>query len=265
MTKISGQTSKLISIQDNPVSYYLSINDEKIHLNPYLNKKIKIVFNGQINCINCDAAIKKTFMQGYCYPCFMKIPQTSECIFKPHLCKAHIGESRDMDWAKENCLIPTYVYLSVTSNLKVGVTKFSHIPSRWIAQGAHFAIKLAKAPNRYIAGMIEIELSKQISDRTQWRKMLQGEYDEVDLVERKQFMSEMLPSEYKQYISSDNNITDIEYPMTKYPQKIKSINMDKVQYTEVILTGIKGQYLIFNNEYVLNVRKYTGYKFDFEL
>ena len=145
------------------------------------------------------------------------------------------------------------------------MTKFSHIPSRWIDQGAHFAIKLAKAPNRYIAGMIEIELSKQISDRTQWRKMLQGEYDEVDLVERKQFMSEMLPSEYKQYISSDNNITDIEYPMTKYPQKIKSINMDKVQYTEGILTGIKGQYLIFNNEYVLNVRKYTGYKFDFEL
>ena len=264
MSNFLGKISKLIPHLDSPVFYLLPVGDDKIEINNFLNKKIKIKFTGKINCINCKKQIKKTYMQGYCYPCFLQSPQTSECIFKPHLCRAHNGDSRDMEWSEKNCLITTYVYLSVTSNLKVGVTKSSHIPSRWIDQGAHSAIKLAKTPNRYLAGMIEIELSKQISDRTQWRKMLQGECDEIDLIRKKEDMSNSLASHYQEYISTNNDIVDIEYPMILFPQKIKSINMDKTQFFEGILTGIKGQYLILDNEYVLNVRKYTGYTFNIE-
>ena len=198
-------------------------------------------------------------MQGYCYPCFISLPQTDECVFKPHLCKAHEGKARDMEWAKKNCLAKTYVYLSLTSNVKVGVTRASHIPSRWIDQGAHYAIKLAETPNRYLAGMIEVELSKHISDRTKWRKMIQGEYDMIDLVEKKNELLSEIPNQYSQYIIPDNNLVKLEYPMRDVPKKIKSFNLDKNPELSGTLTGVKGQYMIIDNEIVLNIRKYTGY------
>jgi len=259
MSKYIGQISKLQTELSNPITYHLPIGDKKILMNAQLGKKIRILFEGNIFCINCNKKINKTFMQGYCYPCFLQSPQTSECIFKPHLCKAHIGESRDMEWSKKNCLTPTYVYLSLTSHLKVGVTRYSHIPSRWIDQGAHYAIKFAKAPNRYIAGMIEVELSKYISDRTQWRKMIQGNYDSIDLLQKKEELSEYVPGKYKEYISSNNTLIELKYPIDKKPEKIKSINLDKTPEISGTLTGIKGQYLILDNYNVMNVRKYTGY------
>ena len=265
MLNFSGQIAKLQSQLTSPISYMLPIGDSLIHINNYLNHKLSIKFNGDIFCIHCNKKIKKTYMQGYCYPCFLESPQTSDCIFKPHLCKAHEGVSRDMEWSKKNCLTTTYVYLSLTSNLKVGVTRSSHIPSRWIDQGAHYAIKLAKAPNRYAAGAIEIELSKYVSDRTQWRKMIQGEYEETDLEIKKYELLKFIPDEFKNYVSNNDELICFEYPMLKYPEKIKSINMDKNKDFEGILTGIKGQYLIFDNEYVLNVRKYTGYIFNLKI
>ena len=170
----SGHISKLSSSIDSPILYKFNIGDKAINLYQYLGKNIKIDFDGLINCILCGNKIKKTFMQGFCYPCFIDSPRASECIFKPHLCRAHEGVARDMEWSKKNCLTEQYVYLSLTSNLKVGVTRADQIPTRWIDQGAHHAIKFAKVPNRYLAGMIEVEISKHISDRTQWRKMLQG-------------------------------------------------------------------------------------------
>ena len=153
-----GQISKLSSELNDIISYTMNIGNEKINLNNHLKSKIKITFNHEIKCIECNKKINKTYMQGYCYPCFISSPKTSDCIFKPHLCRAHIGESRDMNWSKKNCLIDQYVYLSLTSNLKVGVTKNTQIPTRWIDQGAHFAIKFAKTPNRYFAGLIELEI-----------------------------------------------------------------------------------------------------------
>jgi len=265
MSNFIGQISKMQAQLMAPIIYKLPIGSKKIELNKYLGHQINIQFDGEIFCINCDKKIKKTFMQGYCYPCFLQSPQTSECIFKPHLCKAHLGESRDMEWSKKNCLTTTYVYLSLTSHVKVGVTRQSHIPSRWIDQGAHYAIKFAKAPNRYIAGMIEVELSQQISDRTNWRKMLQGIYDDIDLKQIKDKLSEYLSNDFKEYLSDDNDLFDMQYPLIKNPEKIKSINLDKTPQTNGILTGIKGQYLIFDNESVMNVRKYTGYVINLDI
>ena len=204
-------------------------------------------------------------MQGYCYRCFITSPKTSECIFKPHLCRAHIGEARDLEWSKAHCLKEQYVYLSLTSNLKVGVTRDTQIPTRWIDQGAHSAIKFAKTPNRYLAGMIEVEISKYISDRTNWRKMLQGDYNKINLKEKKKELTGLLTNEYKQYLSIDNTITNINYPQLDNLSKIKSINLEKTPNVKGILTGIKGQYLIFDNLYVLNIRKYTGYHFTIDI
>ncbi len=254
-----GKITKMSAKLDHQIIYYLNIGDDSVALNNQLGKNIKINFEGKINCIKCNAKINKTFMQGYCYPCFISSPQTSECIFKPHLCKAHLGESRDMEWATKNCLTNQYVYLSITSNLKVGVTRESQIPTRWIDQGAHYAIKFAKTPNRYLAGMIELEISKYISDRTNWRRMLQGNYEIKDLLDEKNNLIKMLPDQYFEYISKNNTITSITYPNINNLDKIKPINIEKTPSAEGMLTGIKGQYLIIDNLYVLNVRKYTGY------
>ena len=259
--EFTGQISKMVSSIGNPIEYVLPIGEKKLILNKYIGELIQIKFNDEIRCINCKNKIKKTYMQGYCYPCFISLPQTEDCVFKPHLCKAHLGEARDMVWAKNNCLVSTYVYLSLTSNLKVGVTRHSHIPSRWIDQGAHYAIRFAKTPNRYLAGLIELEISKYISDRTQWRKMILGQYDELDLINKKNDLHEYLPSNLDKYYLNNENIVELKYPIIINLEKIKSFNIEKFKSIKKKLIGIKGQYLMFDDSHVLNVRKYTGYNF----
>ena len=113
-----------------------------VELNPLINKKIKFSFSGDIYCIKCNNKIKKTFAQGYCFPCFRDAPETSECILRPELCRAHEGESRDMEGSQKHCLTDQHVYMSFTGNLKIGVTRHTQIPTRWIDQGAIKAIIL---------------------------------------------------------------------------------------------------------------------------
>ena len=263
--EFTGQISKMISNIENPVEYSLPIGENKLILNKYIGELVQINFNDEIRCINCSNKIKKTYMQGYCYPCFISLPQTEECVFKPHLCQAHLGKARDIEWAKNNCLVPTYVYLSLTSNLKVGVTRHNHIPSRWIDQGAHYAIKFAKTPNRHLAGLIELEISKYISDRTQWRKMILGQYDELDLIKKKNNLQEYLPNNLEKYYLNNEDMIELKYPIIKNLEKIKSFNIEKFKTIKKKLIGIKGQYLMFDDNHVLNVRKYTGYNFTIKI
>ena len=264
MSKYTGQISKLISNLDSPISYTLPIGENKVPLNNLIGKTVTFEFEGEIRCVECDTKIKKTFMQGYCYPCFISSPKTSECILKPELCKAHEGKSRDMDWSKKNCLTNQYVYLSLTSHLKVGVTKHTQIPTRWIDQGAHQALIFAKTPNRYLAGMIEKEMSQYISDKTYWRKMLLGEYPDLNLNNEKEKLIPLLKKDYQQYITNDQKSTSFTYPIIQKPLKIKSLNFDKTAIISGKLCGIKGQYLFFENDFVLNIRKFTGYFLKFE-
>lgn len=259
MSEYYGQISKLITKLKDPISYQLPIGNQKISLNKSINQKITLSFDGEIRCINCEKKIKKTFMQGYCYPCFITSPQTSECIFKPELCRAHEGEARDMKWATEHCLTDQYIYLALTSNLKVGVTRHTQIPTRWIDQGAHKTIIFAKTPNRYLAGMIEKELSQHISDKTYWRRMLLGEYPNLDLIDEKKRLSQMLSGDYQAFITEHKTITTLQYPVGIKPLKIKSLSFDKTPIISRKLCGIKGQYLFFEDDYVLNIRKFTGY------
>ncbi|MCK4663601.1 MAG: DUF2797 domain-containing protein [Bacteroidales bacterium] len=258
--ELNGIFIKMQVILKKPVEYYLQIDDKNLYINDLIGKKIKFKFSGIINCIKCGNITRKSYGQGYCYPCFISIPETDICIFRPELCQAHVGISRDMEWSKKHCLQEHYVYFAISSGLKVGVTRKSNVPERWIDQGAIKAIKIAKTPNRHIAGLIEVELKKHFADKTNWRHMLTNEITQgINLLKEKENVKNLLAENLKSYLIDDKEITEIEYPVKYYPKKVKSINFDKVNKFEGILTGIKGQYLLFEDGSVLNVRKHNGY------
>jgi hypothetical protein len=250
---------------DDKVKYSLRVGAESFPMNPVIGMHFTLRFMNEIICLNCGNLTKKSFGQGYCYPCFKSIPETEECVLRPELCLAHEGIARDMDFAKSHCLIDHYVYLANTGVLKVGVTRHHQVPTRWIDQGATEAIILAKTPNRYLAGTIEVALKSILSDRTNWRKMLTGEAFPIDLLSEKDRIAELLPFDMQNYLDFDDNVVQIDYPVNKYPLKVKSINLDKTADVSGILTGIKGQYLIFDDGRVFNVRRHGGYKVEVEV
>jgi len=259
----SGVIKKMHSNLGDSVDYHLPLGDNLINLNPFINQKIKLSFKNSIFCIKCNNQIKKTFAQGYCFPCFRDSPETSECILRPELCRAHEGESRDMEWSKNHCLTDQHVYMSFTGNIKIGVTRFSQIPTRWIDQGATKAIILCTTPNRYLAGLIEVYLKQFYSDRTNWRKMLSGDFEEPDFNQAHSEAINHLNKQFSDYVI-DSNWVDINYPIESVPSKIKSFSFDKNPSYEDTLTGIKGQYLMFKNDTVLNIRKHTGYEIELQ-
>lgn len=256
-----GTIRKMKTENAGVVNYYLPVGDERIFMNELIGKRIKLLFLNEIHCIGCGRLTKRSFAQGYCYPCLLNSPETSECIIHPEKCMAHEGISRDMEWSRKHCLQDHVVYLADTTGLKVGVTRHSQIPTRWIDQGATRAVRLARTPNRYLAGRIEVGLKKFFADRTNWRNMLVNKNAGViDLSEEKEKARELFPSEFMQYFDENSEITNITYPVNKYPVKVKSVSFDKMPEISDVLKGIKGQYLIFENGNVLNIRKHNGYK-----
>jgi len=243
----------------SPVSYTLGFGDSLVDMNSLIGKSIKLSFDGEIYCISCGDKTKKSFSQGFCYKCFISAPEAAECIIRPELCRAHLGEGRDIEWEKAHHLQEHFVYLAVSSGLKVGVTRSTQIPTRWIDQGASSAILLAQVPNRYLAGCIEVALKEHVSDKTNWRRMLKNEIADADLEEEKSRMEDLLPRDLQEYIADSDEITNIDYPVTHYPLKIKSIGFDKEPEISGTLEGIKGQYLYLDFDRVLNIRKHTGY------
>ena len=257
------KTVKLLKMRTelkDSVNYFLFESNEEIFMNDLINKEIEIEWQKKIECVSCGNSTNKSFAQGYCYPCFVSVPETAPCILRPELCEAQNGIARDIVWSQKNCLTDHYVYLALTSGLKVGVTRASQIPTRWMDQGAVKAVKLAKTPNRYKAGMIETQLKKYISDRTSWQKMLKNDIDmDIDLSEKKKEIEKLITGKYQQFTEADNTVVEINYPVINFPQKVKSINLEKSISFKGILTGIKGQYLIFEDGSVINIRKYGGY------
>lgn len=246
-----------------PVKYSLPVGPDLISLNELAGTSVRLEYLNKINCIHCGRETRQSFAQGYCYPCFISLPQTDACILHPEQCQAHLGISRDMEWSEQNCLRNHFVYLALSPGLKVGVTRESQVPVRWIDQGAWEAIKLAVTPNRYTAGTIEVELKKHLSDKTNWRHMLTGlRISDLDLRIEKKRIGSLLTEEMQQYIIEDDEIYTFEYPVEEYPAKIKTLDFDKDSTVEGVLMGIKGQYLIFQGGYVLNIRKFGGYLVD---
>lgn len=246
--------------------YYLKLSGDKIKVNDLIEKTLTIFWNGNISCIKCGNSTIKSFGQGHCYPCFASIPETAPCIMRPELCEAHIGKARDLEWSKNNCLTTHVVYLALSSGVKVGVTRGTQVPTRWIDQGAIRAIKFAETPNRHLAGLVEVDLKKHFSDKTSWQKMLKNDIDfSINLFSEKEKAIKLLRSDMAKYISKNNDVFEVKYPVNTYPTKVKSINLDKIKTYTGKLVGIKGQYLIFDDNSVINIRKYGGYEIELEI
>jgi hypothetical protein len=242
----------------SPIQYYLVFENDFINVNQLLDKSVSISFI-KYQCLNCGLD-KKIFRMGYCYDCFYDVPQTADWVIRPELSKAHLNqEDRDLDYEKKVQLQPHIVYLANSSSVKVGVTRKSQLPTRWIDQGAHEAIEIAEVPNRYLAGITELALKDHVSDKTNWRTMLKNDIKDEDLVEWRSKLETYIPEEAREYFIASNTETNLEFPVLQYPEKPKSLNLDKTPYFSGILKGIKGQYLIFEDNTVFNVRSYEGY------
>lgn len=270
---LSGLLDKMATSYESPVEYQLVLGDERLPLNPYLGKKLTLKFSGKILCGHCGKETKKSYGDGYCFPCTQKLAQCDICIMKPELCHYDKGTCREPEWGLSHCMIPHFVYLANSSGLKVGITRHTQIPTRWIDQGAIQAMPVFEVKTRYHSGLIEKILSEHVSDKTNWRNMLKGNNEKIDLKsERDHLMNiageqiEMLEDELGlgafNYLENAE-VTEIEYPVLEYPTKVSSMSFDKKAVIEGTLMGIKGQYLIFEDG-VINIRRHSGYVIEVE-
>jgi len=251
---------KMMTELNDEVSYYLDVENDFLNLNQLLDREIEISFEGY-QCLCCGKG-KKIYRQGFCYDCFYKSAAVGDWIIRPELSKAHLDiEDRDLAYEKEVQLKPHVVYLALSSNVKVGVTRKTQVPTRWIDQGATKAIEIVEVPNRYLAGITEVALKEFVADKTNWRKMLANDVLDADLIEEREKLKAYIPDEAKEYfLATNGKVTEINYPVLQYPTKIKTLNLDKTPLYSGVLKGVKGQYLIFEDNTVFNVRNNEGYK-----
>jgi len=254
-----GVLKKMQTQFENPIQYYLIFQDSFLNVNQLLNKNIEINFLGY-ECLNC-AKKKKIFRQGFCYDCFYSSPAVGDWIMKPELSTAHLGiQDRDLAYEEKVQLQPHIVYLALSSEVKVGVTRNTQVPTRWIDQGAEKAIAIVEVPNRYLAGITEVALKNNFADKTNWRKMLTNDIVFTDLIKERKKLLLLLPDEVREYYHLEkNDLYEMNYPVLEYPNKINSLSLDKTPNFKGKLTGIKGQYLIFEDGTVFNVRSSEGY------
>ena len=252
-----GVLTKMKSEFSDPINYYLRLGNDFIQIHQLIQKRLKLKLLG-FQCLNCesDASI---FRQGFCKSCFFESPQTADWILRPEMSKAHLGiEDRDIEFEKKVQLQPHIVYLANSSNVKVGVTRKNQVPTRWIDQGATTALAILEVPNRYLAGLAEVTLKHHVSDKTNWREMLKGNIPKEDLSKWKNKLKKHLPDELKPYILNTQSQVEINFPVQKHPSFPKSLNLIKTIEYEGQLSGIKGQYLIFEDDTVFNIRSNEG-------
>ncbi|MFM9989120.1 DUF2797 domain-containing protein [Flavobacterium sp.] len=254
-----GVLTKMQTEIGNPIQYYLIFENSFLNVNQLLGKELEISFQGY-QCLSCNKK-KKIFRQGFCYDCFMGSASAGDWIMKPELSTAHLDiEDRDLVYEKKVQLQPHIVYLALSSEVKVGVTRGSQVPTRWIDQGAVQAIPIVEVPNRYLAGITEVALKKLYADKTNWQKMLKNEVPVADLIKERASLKYLIPKEVQEFYNQDkNDLYELEYPVLQYPKKVSSLNLDKSPNFSGKLSGIKGQYLIFEDGTVFNVRTFEGY------
>jgi len=264
-----GRLQKMPVAHQSPIAYTLKIGDTCVDANALLGKSVRLVFEHEIRCSNCQRLTKKSFNQGYCYPCFQKLASCDKCIMSPELCHYDQGTCREPGWGEAHCLQPHVVYLANSSGLKVGITRGTQVPTRWIDQGAVQALPIATVSTRKLSGLLEHKLREWVADKTNWRKMLKHEVEEIDLFEERDrlfglvspYLTELkneFPNEQIEWLVS-GELYDFAYPHLSWPEKAKTYNLDKTPEIEDTLMAIKGQYLIFQQA-CLNIRKYGAYE-----
>ena len=255
------------------IKYYLELDDQPLLMNELIGQEIYLENLGEIHCSHCGRLTKKSFSQGYCFPCFKKLPQCDLCMMSPDRCHFHLGTCRDEEWGKTVCFNEHIVYLANSSGVKVGITRATQVPTRWIDQGAVEALPIFRVKTRQQSGLVEKIFSEHISDKTNWRNMLKGEAQLIDLAKvRDECMvkaKEQIDALQEQYglvavqMFNHGDVFELDFPVTQYPEKVTSLNLDKQPEIQGRLLGIKGQYLILDCG-VINIRKYSGYELTLE-
>lgn len=254
-----GVLTKMQTEFSNPIQYYLVFENSFLSINQLLGKQMEIHFVGY-QCLNCGKK-KKIFRQGFCYDCFMSSAAAGDWIMRPELSTAHLDiEDRDLEYEKKVQLQPHIVYLASSSEVKVGVTRGTQVPTRWIDQGASFALPIVEIPNRYLAGITEVALKNHFTDKTNWQKMVRNEVTQFDLISEKIRLKDLIPAEVHDYFNPEKNeLLELVYPVLQYPSKVSSLNLDKTPNYSGKLMGVKGQYLLFEDGTVFNIRTFEGY------
>ncbi len=270
---MQGNLRKMRTQPGPPVDYRLPVGTQEVGLNALLGQTLRLTFSGEIQCVACGRKTKKSFNQGYCYPCFQSLAQCDLCIVKPELCHYEQGTCREPAWGEAHCMQPHYVYIANSSDLKVGITRGSQIPTRWMDQGAVQALPIFRVQSRYQAGLLEVMFKTHMADRTNWQRMLKGDPELVDLVAKRDEALGLCHAALNDHkkaagagalsLLEEEEPRSFTYPVLEYPTKVKSLNFDKTPEIEGTLLGIKGQYLMFDTG-VLNVRKFGGYAVRFE-
>lgn len=254
--------------ENGKVNYQLPIGEQLLPLNEVIGKTLTLTFHGAINCSHCGKKTKKSYSQGFCFPCMQKLAQCDMCIMKPETCHFDKGTCREPEWAEKHCMTDHYVYLANTSGLKVGITRHTQIPTRWIDQGATQALPIFKVSTRLQSGLVEIALAELIADKTNWRAMLKGNAEPIDLTAKADELKPKIADKLADIVLKYGNkavqelgeeVIDLNFPVTEFPTKVTSFNFDKTHEVSGTLVGIKGQYLIFDTG-VINIRKFSSYQ-----
>ncbi|MBB3189795.1 DUF2797 domain-containing protein [Halomonas cerina] len=265
---LTGCLTKMAVVPGHPARYTLRVGEHRLDLNARLGRPLRLTWTGAIACTHCGRATKKSFGQGHCYPCFKKLAQCDTCIMKPELCHFFQGTCREPDWGERHCFQPHVVYLANASGLKVGITRGTQVPTRWLDQGAVQALPILEVDSRQQSGFVEVLFKEEVSDRTNWRSMLKGETQDIALVAARDRLLDRLSAGLANLrerfgIEAIRELDEVprafDYPVLEYPRKVVSHNLDKARQVAGTLLGIKGQYLILDSG-VINLRKFTGYE-----
>ena len=268
-----GIVRKMRSRLGQPVSYSARLGDNEIALNPLIDQQLKLIFSGGIYCIHCNRKTNKSFNQGYCYPCFQKLAQCDSCIIHPERCHFEQGSCREPAWGEKYCMQDHIVYLANSSGLKVGITRATQVPTRWIDQGATQALAIMRVRSRLQSGTLEMAFKQHVADKTNWRDMLKGKAAELDMAGERDRLLAACEEDVKELMARFGffaisvlkgiDAVSIDYPVQAYPEKITSLNFDKEPVVSGTLIGIKGQYLIFDSG-VINLRRFSGYEVELQ-
>lgn len=264
----------LVTAEAEQAQYAIRLDDQQIPLNEHIGKTIRIEHLGEIHCLACGRKSKKSYSQGYCYPCMTKLAQCDTCIMSPEKCHYDRGTCREPQWGEENCMIDHVVYLANSSGIKVGITRHTQVPVRWLDQGAGQAMPIARVATRHLSGILEVIFKQHVADKTNWRTLLKQDAAELDLAAKRDELFELCHEEISELqmeyglqavqLIYDGDVNRFKYPVTQYPTKISSFNLDKDPVAQGKLMGIKGQYLILDTG-VINLRKYTSYLVKIEI
>ncbi|MFV3290023.1 DUF2797 domain-containing protein [Pseudomonas sp. NY11955] len=265
-----GSLSKMaVSLQAPVVQYSFRLDDTQVPVNPLIGQRLRLEYLGAIHCSHCGKRTKTSFSQGYCYPCMTKLAQCDVCIMAPEKCHYDAGTCREPSWGEQFCMTDHVVYLANSSGIKVGITRATQLPTRWLDQGASQALPIMRVATRQQSGLVEDVLRSQVPDRTNWRALLKGDAEVLDLPAIREQIFDACAEGLRELQGRfglqaiqplpDAEVVQMNYPVEAYPKKIVSFNLDKDPVAEGTLLGIKGQYLIFDTG-VINIRKYTAYQ-----